>query len=333
MRANLKSTLIGAIGIAIAGAAFFAGRAWAGGIPSSGALTYSGVLQDVSGAPLTGTQFVEIKFWNDPTASAAANLLCDSGTPASVSLEVGHFSIGLPDTCSTQVGLNKNIWAEVIVGPTAVAAASLGRAKLGAVPFAIEANHAVSADSAVNATNATNATNAVDATHATNADSATTAATASAAAGDLKTAVDRIVTFTGWTHDTTLNAVYDVSFAPVVPQTTFANWRRIGDSIDIQIGTTFTGAPTPGPTIVFSLPTGVTVDGTAMERGGPYGTAVVAGPGGNEICYPYGNADLAHLSIVCRNGRLTSTNSINLESGSAVVIRASFPVQGWTVSN
>jgi hypothetical protein len=34
--------------------AFLAGRALAGGIPASGAMTYAGTLQDASGAPLTG---------------------------------------------------------------------------------------------------------------------------------------------------------------------------------------------------------------------------------------------------------------------------------------
>jgi hypothetical protein len=53
--------------------------------------------------------------------------------------------------CTTKVGSNTGIWAEVLVGNTPDGAASLGRAKLGAVPFAIEANHAQSADSAATA--------------------------------------------------------------------------------------------------------------------------------------------------------------------------------------
>ena len=65
---------------------------------------------------------------------------------------------------------NPNAWVEVLVDGT-----SLGRTKLGGVPYALEAGHATSSDSATNATNAANAT---------------TAATASGAAGALQTALD-----------------------------------------------------------------------------------------------------------------------------------------------
>lgn len=148
MRSSLKWAAVAVGAAAIVAAAFVGGRAWAGGIPAAGALTYSGLLQDATGAALTGTQYVEVKFWNDTAASAAANLLCDTGTPTGIGLVNGRFSIALPDACTTKVGSNAGIWAEVIVGATANAAGSLGRAKIGAVPFAVEANHAVSADSA-----------------------------------------------------------------------------------------------------------------------------------------------------------------------------------------
>jgi hypothetical protein len=154
MKPNLKWTAVAVGCAAISAAAFVGGRAWAGGIPAAGALNYSGLLQDSTGAPLSGTQYVEVKFWNDATAGAAVNLLCDTGTPTGIGLVNGRFSIPLPDKCTTQVGSNAGVWAEVIVGPTANAAASLGRAKIGAVPFAVEANHAVSADSAAAASTA-----------------------------------------------------------------------------------------------------------------------------------------------------------------------------------
>lgn len=146
-------------------AGFFAGRAWAVGIPASGALTYSGLLQDANGIPLSGPQYVEVKFWNHATAiDAVNNLVCDSGTPASVSLQLGHFFLGLPDTCTTGIGANKDVWAEVFVGASAASAVSLGRLKIGTVPYAVEANHAVSADNATNATTAKNATLSASAT-------------------------------------------------------------------------------------------------------------------------------------------------------------------------
>lgn len=84
MKKGLKWTVTAAAAFGLGGAGFLAGRARAAGIPATGALTYSGLLQDSSGAPLSGTQYVEVKFWNDVTAGAVANVLCDTGTPTGI---------------------------------------------------------------------------------------------------------------------------------------------------------------------------------------------------------------------------------------------------------
>jgi hypothetical protein len=154
MKPKLKWAGVALGGGAIIAAAFVGGRASASGIPAAGALTYSGLLQDAAGTPLMGTQYVEVKLWNDATATTAINVLCDSGTPAAIGLVSGRFSVTLPDKCTTQAGSNAGIWAEVFVGPSANEAVSLGRSKIGAVPFAVEANHAISADTASGATTA-----------------------------------------------------------------------------------------------------------------------------------------------------------------------------------
>ena len=56
---------------------------------------------------------------------------------------LGRFSVPLPAACATAVQGNPNVFVEVIVDRT-----PLGRAKAGAVPYAIEAGHATSADTA-----------------------------------------------------------------------------------------------------------------------------------------------------------------------------------------
>lgn len=148
MKTILRWTLGAAVVVAGLAAAGLVRTSRAAGIPQSGALTYSGLLQDTGGAPLAGPQFVEVKLWNDPAETAASNLLCDSGTPASVQLVSGHFSLILPDSCTGVVANNPNVYAEVLVGASAASAASLGRSKLGAVPYAVTANSAVRANSA-----------------------------------------------------------------------------------------------------------------------------------------------------------------------------------------
>jgi hypothetical protein len=132
---------------------FFAGKALAGGIPPTAALTYSGKLEGAGGEPLPSPQTLQLRFWNDPSASAASNLLCESGSAGTtVTLSSGHFSIKLPDTCTAAINTNANAYVELRVGDPLV---SLGRTKIGAVPYAVEASHAVSSDKANLAARAT----------------------------------------------------------------------------------------------------------------------------------------------------------------------------------
>lgn len=154
MKKTTKWAIASGIAALALTAAFFAGESRAAGIPPTGALTYSGLLQDTAGEPLAGPQFVEVKLWNDPSATANANLVCDSGTPASVALVSGHFSLVLPDACTVGVSTYPNVYAEVLVGATAATAASLGRSKLGAVPYAVNATSAVRASTAAFSENA-----------------------------------------------------------------------------------------------------------------------------------------------------------------------------------
>jgi len=127
----------GGLVLAIACAAFFAGRVLAGGIPATGALTYSGLLQDANGAPLTGAHNIQVALW--PAATGGTTPACQT-TSASLTLNAGRFSVTLPDSCTTTIQANADAWVEVLVE-----GASLGRSKLGAVPYAVEAAHASTA--------------------------------------------------------------------------------------------------------------------------------------------------------------------------------------------
>ncbi|MEO7035635.1 MAG: hypothetical protein ABI548_17050 [Polyangiaceae bacterium] len=125
--------------VGVAGSAFLAGRVWAAGVPATGALTYSGLLQDAAGAPLTGSHPIEVQFWSAPSAGTS---LCDVKA-ASATLTNGRFSLPLTDDCVTGIHANSSAYVEVSVDGV-----PLGRTKLGAVPYALEAGHATSADSA-----------------------------------------------------------------------------------------------------------------------------------------------------------------------------------------
>jgi hypothetical protein len=134
-----KWATLAASAIAIGTVAFLVGRAWAGGIPAMGALTYSGLLQDATGAPLTGDHPIQVRLWN--AATPGTTPLCE--TQSTQTLSAGRFSTALPDACTDAIKGNVDVWVEV-----AVDGVSLGTTKLGTVPYAVEAGHAVSANAA-----------------------------------------------------------------------------------------------------------------------------------------------------------------------------------------
>ncbi len=137
-RVRIAGAVLGAAAALTVG--YVSGRARASGIPATQPLTYAGTLSDATGAPLTGTKNVQVEIWDAATAGA---LQCSVG-PTPLTLVAGTFRVSLPDTCTGAVHAATDLWAELFVD-----GASLGRNKLGAVPFAVEAGNAATATSAV----------------------------------------------------------------------------------------------------------------------------------------------------------------------------------------
>lgn len=122
--------------------AYFAGRARGAGIPTSSTMTFTGTLTDGTGAPLSGRRYLEGHLWNQPADGAS---LCTFGQQA-VDLVAGAFRLTMTPDCVSAIHANADVWAEISVD-----GAPLGRVKIGAVPFSLEADHAVAADKAASA--------------------------------------------------------------------------------------------------------------------------------------------------------------------------------------
>ncbi|MET0385757.1 MAG: hypothetical protein ABW321_07345 [Polyangiales bacterium] len=123
------------------GAALWMGRVLASGVPAKRALTYSGILQNADGTALSGSHTIEVNFWGSAKPEQDATPLCQ--TP-SVPYELnasGRFAIALPEPCTQAAQEHADLWVNVLVDGR-----SLGLVKLGAVPYALEAAHAESAD-------------------------------------------------------------------------------------------------------------------------------------------------------------------------------------------
>jgi hypothetical protein len=126
------------------------GRAGAEGIPSSEPLFFSGELIE-NGVPVEGARPVSLILWSSATATDAASKRCETAV-ASAALVKGSFRVALNPTCVAQVRSTPDLWIETLVGGK-----SLGRRKIGAAPYAIEAEHASSATRAEEAVGALNA--------------------------------------------------------------------------------------------------------------------------------------------------------------------------------
>jgi hypothetical protein len=143
-RHRLATGLVGSVSLIVAVGVGYAIRARADGIPSTGALAYSGVVEDQNG-PVNGMHGLQVTLYNTQNGATT----CQS-TSASFTLVDGHFSVGLPDTCATLIANSPGAWVDVAVDGT-----STGQTPIHAVPYAVEASHATLATNATTAASAT----------------------------------------------------------------------------------------------------------------------------------------------------------------------------------
>lgn len=124
-------------------------RVRAAGAPAvAPVVTYGGSLTLADGTAVNGTRNIGLALYD---AAAAGNRLCDVvSSPLPVTL--GRFQITLPNECVAATRATSETWVDVMVD-----GASVGRSKLGAVPYALEGDHALRAENAVSASTAVSA--------------------------------------------------------------------------------------------------------------------------------------------------------------------------------
>jgi hypothetical protein len=135
-----KSILVLVLGLGggVAASAVWLGRARAG-IPTDKPLRYAGKVEDARGEPMTGEHRVQIFLFSSlPDPEPACSTESEPMT-----LKNGYFSIELPETCSAVVRDNPATFVEVQLDGN-----PLGRVPIKAVPYALEAEHALKADTA-----------------------------------------------------------------------------------------------------------------------------------------------------------------------------------------
>lgn len=132
---HLVRSVVAALTLGICALAVDRQRARADGIPSTSPLVYSGNLQE-RGTPVNGSRNIRLVLWDSATSTDVSNSRCVTVAMGSAVTD-GRFHVTLDGSCTAAVRATPDLWIEVEVN-----GASLGRTKLAAVPFAVEASRA-----------------------------------------------------------------------------------------------------------------------------------------------------------------------------------------------
>jgi hypothetical protein len=182
-----RDMMLLAFGGALVGLACGLAHVQAEGPPTMQPLWYAGTVADDSGVPLKDNHQVVLRLFAYPTGPDMP--VCEVAPESALPFQNGRFRLDA-SKCVPTIQAQPDLFAELSVDGKAF----LPRSKVGAVPYALEAQHALSAN---NATEATHAMAAASASTAVNATNATTADTATHASGDLKAAIDELTSRLG----------------------------------------------------------------------------------------------------------------------------------------
>lgn len=275
-------------GVALGASAFtlLAVRARADGIPEADGMTYTGYLEDSAGEPLTGEHSIAVQFWE---SAEAEDDLC-MGKQDSAELQSGRFQVPLPISCSEAIQASPDVWVSVDVD-----GATLGRTKLGAVPYAIEAGHATTADEAIHAETAETAANAP--------------------------------VVTEWA---TYPGTVSTGNVPIPGSTVRSVWRRVGDSAEVKIEARFVAATVSG-TWRFNLPEGLEIDFTKHTQLVDVVGVGRTNFGGTESMCTVQTQDVSPTSVsVNLLGATALANSPT--DGQYATVMLTVPIVGWTAT-
>jgi microcystin-dependent protein len=131
----LTRSMMGLLTAAVVGLGYNQMRARADGIPPTQTLTYAGTL-DESNTPVNGVRNLRLTLWDDATSTTPSRARCLTEAP-NYAVTNGRFQVTLDSTCTAAVRATPDLWMEIQVNGV-----SMGRSKLGAVPFAVEAARA-----------------------------------------------------------------------------------------------------------------------------------------------------------------------------------------------
>lgn len=299
IRKNPVVVLFGALLLALSG---YCLHVAAEGVPSSQPLWYAGTVSDNAGAPLTGSHQVAVRLFNAASGSTA---LCLSG-PTPVPFERGRFRIELSAACVDIIRKTSDLFVEVSVDDESK---PFPRSKIGAVPYALEAAHAV---------------------------------TASEAVGGLKQALENIPKITAWAPFKP-DVFVDKTQITVQDGDVSGRYRRVGDTVEAQYSLNTSAIGANAGLVSFALPAGLSADQDKLIDYASVGSGIVYavnGPGNGSATWA-AHTEISHItsriqvvfnSVQGGGAALASDAPFALATGGSTHFNVSVPVKGWTLS-
>jgi hypothetical protein len=145
-KANYQNVVLSAVLVlAAAASSYFVLKARAGIAPGAQTLTYAGLLQDLDGNAVKGRIAIDFRLWDAREEGSEQCVVFNPRDNYDLGAN-GRFSVQLPEECVAAVRSQRELWVEL-----RIAGEPLPRTQLGAVPYAVEAGRAVTADKASNA--------------------------------------------------------------------------------------------------------------------------------------------------------------------------------------
>lgn len=282
-------------------------HAYADGAPTAQPVWYAGSVSDPSGTPLTGSHQVWLRLYTQQTGASAT--LCTTG-PSSIPFEKGRFRVEVSGACVDVMKKNPDLFVEVSVDDDTK---PFPRAKVGAVPYALEAQHAMTANEAV---------------------------------GALKERLDRLPIITEWKpFSPELYANGQVLPRPA-DEGHHGMFRRVGDSVEARVYITGTKAFAGRDQVSFNLPNGLKVNRSKLT---PAGTRVGAGSwignDANGVTHNWlvvssinseGRVQLVfdeRTNVAGTPGNVSPTTPFDVGRSGQAAFSFTAPVEGWTSSS
>lgn len=144
-RRRIKISMVAGLSACL-GLAYGLARVQADGAPQAQPLWYSGSVSDADGKPLDSNYNVTLRLFERQQPQAGELPACEADAK-STRIARGRFRIDV-SSCSAALKANPDLYAELTIGDDVNAGKPFERAKIGAVPFALEAQHALSASKA-----------------------------------------------------------------------------------------------------------------------------------------------------------------------------------------